>query len=69
MATWLASAVNSTEPVSAMSSRPSIAARRAGRTMLAGGAAAKAPSSRASMAATPPANSVSARMCPTLAVG
>ena len=35
-----------------MSSRPSIAARRAGRTTLAGGAAAKAPSRRASMAAT-----------------
>ena len=69
MATWLASAVNSMKPVAAISARATIAIRRAGRTIAAGGAAAKAPSSRASIIATEPANRVSATMCPTLADG
>src|SRR5262245_19843625 len=68
VATCVASAVNSTKPVAAINSRPKAAKRRAGRTTVAGGAAAKAPSSRASITTTELTNTIRARMCPSLAV-
>src|SRR5262249_23576808 len=68
LATWVASALNRAAPVSAISSKPRAAQRRAGRTTPPGGVPAKAPSRRASMIATALMNSISARMCPTLAV-